>query len=70
MAQIQARAVDGWVAAEVAGLNGARVFLGKYHVLVVDAAGNGFKGLAGDTTLGIVNGAAGVVQWTGFTQVF
>jgi len=55
--------VDGWVAAEVAGLNGARVFLGEYHVLVVDAAGNGFKGLAKEYVSWLVNG-------TGMTKVF
>jgi RHS repeat-associated protein len=71
MAQVQARAVGGaWQATEMAGANGARAFVGEYHTLVVDAAGNVFKGANAGVTFGVVNGAPGVASWSGLAQVF
>jgi hypothetical protein len=71
MAQVQARAVGGaWQATEMAGANGARAFVGEYQTLVVDAAGNVFKGANAGVTYGVVNGAPGVASWAGLAQVF
>ena len=71
MAQVQARAVGGaWQATEMAGANGARAFVGEYHTLVVDAAGNVFKGANEGVTFGVVNGAPGVASWAGLAKVF
>lgn len=45
MRQIQARALGGArTAAELPPANGARAFTGEFHSLVIDAAGNIFKG--------------------------
>lgn len=71
LGQISARATGGaWKATEMAGANGARAWVGEYHSLVVDAAGNVFKGANNGITVGVVEGAPGVTAWSGLTQLF
>lgn len=72
MNQITARATGGpWMATEMLGANGARVWAGEYHSLVVNAAGNVFKGpTQGGITFGMVNGRLGVTDYSGLRSAF
>jgi hypothetical protein len=69
----RARATGGaWKAAEMAGAGGARAWVGDTHAMVIDAAGNVFKGplTGGAVQFGLVDGRIGVTGWSGLPQAF
>jgi RHS repeat-associated protein len=69
--QISQNATGGpWKATEMAGANGARVWFGEFHSLVIDSTGTVFKGANSGVKFGIVDGGPGVVDWSGLKVVF
>jgi len=73
LSQVSARATGGaWKATEMAGSNGARVWMGDTHTMVIDAAGRVFSGahVGGAVQFGMVEGEIGITAWSGLKQLF
>lgn len=50
--------------------NGGTAWVGEYHTMVIDAAGNVFKGLNSLATFGVVNGEMQVLGWSALKAAF
>jgi len=50
--------------------NGGSAWVGDYHTMVIDAAGNVFKGPNASATFGLVNGEMQVLGWRGLGAAF